>query len=121
MSTKILIVDDAAFMRKLLKNIVLEQGYEVIGEASNGLEALELIESLTPEALLIDITMPMLDGISTIEKIRKENKELKIIVCSAMANQEMVIKAIKVGADDFIQKPFKNERVVEVLTNVINR
>lgn len=118
MSKKVLVVDDAAFMRKLLKNIIKEQGFDVIGEGSNGLEAVELIESLNPEILFIDITMPMLDGVSAIEKIREKNKQVKIIVCSAMASQEMVIKSIKVGADDFVQKPFTEEKIIEALAKI---
>ena len=114
MKKKVLIVDDAMFMRKILKDIV-EEDYEVVGEAANGLDALDLFKTLIPDILLIDITMPMLDGISTIKEIRKQNEKVKIIVCSALGHQGMVIEALEAGANDFIQKPFTAEKVKQTL------
>ena len=100
--------------RKILKDIV-EEDFEVIGEASDGLDALNLFKTLIPDILLIDITMPMLDGISTIKKLRKQNKKVKIIVCSAIGHQGMVLEALEAGANDFIQKPFTSEKIKETL------
>ncbi|MBM7580263.1 response regulator [Jeotgalibacillus terrae] len=119
--TKVLVVDDAKFMRMTLKNVLENSAFEVVGEAENGEEAVEKYKSLNPDLVTMDITMPVLDGISAAKKILKEDPRATIIMCSAMGQQKMVIEAIEAGAKDFIVKPFDSNRVVESLSRVINK
>ncbi|MDN5360481.1 MAG: two-component system, chemotaxis family, chemotaxis protein CheY [Thermotogaceae bacterium] len=118
MGKRVLIVDDAAFMRMILKDIVTKNGYEVAGEAANGLEAIERYKELKPDVTTMDITMPEMNGIDAIKKIKEADSEAKVIVCSAMGQQAMVIDAIQAGAKDFIVKPFQHSRVIEALNKV---
>jgi two-component system chemotaxis response regulator CheY len=115
MSKRILITDDAAFMRMILKDIVTKAGYEVVGEAANGQESVEKYKESTPDFVTMDITMPVMDGIQAIKEIKAFDPKAKIIVCSAMGQQAMVIEAIQAGAKDFIVKPFQNNRVIEAI------
>ena len=115
----ILIVDDAAFMRINLKNILQKAGYEVIGEAENGSEALVKYKDLEPELVTMDITMPEMDGIEAVENLKEYDDDAKIIMCSAMGQQSMVVEAIEAGAEDFIVKPFKDDRVIEAVEKII--
>jgi len=119
MSKKVLIVDDAAFMRMMIKDILSKNGYEVVGEAENGARAIEKYKDLAPELVIMDITMPEMDGIQAVKEIRKTSPEAKIIMCSAMGQQAMVIESIQAGAKDFIVKPFQAERVLEAVKKVI--
>ena len=119
MSKKILIVDDAAFMRMMIKDILSKNGYEIVGEAENGLKAIEKFKELTPDLVIMDITMPELDGIAAVKEIKKIDDGSKIIMCSAMGQQAMVIESIQAGARDFIVKPFQAERVVEAVKKVL--
>lgn len=116
---KILIVDDAAFMRMMVKDILVKNGYEVIGEAKNGMEAIELYEKERPDVVTMDITMPVMDGIQAVKQIKAFDPTAKIIMCSAMGQQGMVMDAIKAGARDFIVKPFQADRVLEAIKKVI--
>lgn len=108
----VMIVDDAAFMRLNLKNILKDE-YEIIGEAQNGKEAVEMYQELNPDIVTMDITMPVMDGLEAIRAIKDIDPGAQIIVCSAMGQQKMIIEAIEAGAKDFIVKPFKEERVLE--------
>jgi two-component system chemotaxis response regulator CheY len=119
MSKKILIVDDAAFMRMMIKDILSKNGYEIVGEAENGMKAIEKFKELTPDLVIMDITMPELDGIAAVKEIKKLDGDSKIIMCSAMGQQAMVIESIQAGARDFIVKPFQAERVVEAVKKVL--
>lgn len=119
MGKKILIVDDAAFMRMMIKDILSKNGYEVVGEAENGARAIEKYKELIPDLVIMDITMPEVDGIQAVKEIKKINGDSKIIMCSAMGQQAMVIESIQAGARDFIVKPFQAERVVEAVKKVI--
>ncbi len=116
---KILIVDDAAFMRMMIKNILIKEGYEVVGEAENGAQAVEKFKELKPDLVTMDITMPEMDGISAVKEIMKINKGAKVVMCSAMGQQAMVIDAIQAGAKDFIVKPFQADRVIEAISKVL--
>ena len=118
MVKNILIVDDAAFMRMKLKDILEKNGYNVVGEAENGIEAVSLYQDLNPDLVTMDITMPEMDGIEALKKIKETDSEAKVIMCSAMGQQGMVMDAIKAGAIDFIVKPFDTTRVVESLGKV---
>lgn len=118
MAQTILLVDDAAFMRMILKNILVGKGYEVI-EAADGNEAIRRFRETKPDLVTMDITMPELDGISAVREIKKIDQQAKIIMCSAMGQQSMVIDAIQAGARDFIVKPFQPEKVLEAVTKAI--
>lgn len=119
MGKRILIVDDAAFMRMMIKDILNKNGYEVVGEGENGARAVEKYKELTPDLVIMDITMPEVDGIQAVKEIKKNSPDAKIIMCSAMGQQAMVIESIQAGARDFIVKPFQAERVLEAVKKVI--
>ncbi|MFW5648404.1 MAG: response regulator [Candidatus Alkaliphilus sp. MAG34] len=119
MSNGILIVDDAAFMRMMIKDVLTKNGFNVTGEAENGIKAIEKYKELQPELTIMDITMPEMDGIQAVKEIRKLNPDARIIMCSAMGQQAMVIEAIQAGAKDFIVKPFQADRIVEAVKKVI--
>ena len=115
MSNNILVVDDAAFMRMMIKDILTKNGYNVVGEAENGQEAVEKFAELNPDLVTMDITMPEMDGITALKKIKETSPDAKILMCSAMGQQAMVIDAIQAGAKDFIVKPFQADRVIEAI------
>lgn len=119
MGKQILIVDDAAFMRMMLKDILTKNGYEVVGEAENGNKAVEKYVELKPDLVTMDITMPEMDGIAALKAIKENDSAAKVVMCSAMGQQSMVIEAIQSGARDFIVKPFQPDRVVEAVKKVI--
>ncbi|AFQ45743.1 response regulator [Desulfosporosinus meridiei] len=119
MSSTIMIVDDAAFMRMMLKDILLKNGFNVVGEAENGAVAVEKYKELQPNLTIMDITMPEMDGLQAVKEIRKFDARARIIMCSAMGQQSMVIEAIQSGAKDFVVKPFQGERVVEAVTKAL--
>ncbi|MBR6345128.1 MAG: response regulator [Lachnospiraceae bacterium] len=116
---KILIVDDAAFMRMMIKDILSKNGYEVVGEAENGAVAVNKYAEVKPDLVLMDITMPEKDGIQALKEIRANDGNAKVIMCSAMGQQAMVIEAIQSGAKDFIVKPFQADRVIEAVKKVV--
>jgi two-component system chemotaxis response regulator CheY len=118
--SKIMIVDDAAFMRAMLKQIVVRMGYEVAAEAASGEEAVQLYPIVAPDLVTMDITMPGMDGIQALKQIRKLNPAAKIIMCSAMAQQKLVIEAITSGAKDFISKPFHEDKVQEAIRKALS-
>ncbi len=119
MAIRVLVVDDAAFMRMMIKDILSKNGYEIIGEAENGLKAIEKYQELRPDLTTMDITMPELDGISAVKQIKKIDPAAKVIMCSAMGQQAMVIEAIQSGARDFIVKPFQPDRVLEAVRKAV--
>jgi len=121
MGPRILVVDDAAFMRMIIKDILSKNEFDVVGEGENGLQAIELYGTLKPDLLLMDITMPQMDGIEALKKIMEANPSAKIVMCSAMGQQSMVIDAIKAGAKDFIVKPFQADRILEAVKKVLDR
>lgn len=120
MGNKVLVVDDAAFMRMMIKDILRKGGYEVVGEAEDGLKAVEKFKELRPDLVTMDITMPDMDGITAVKEIRKIDANAMIIMCSAMGQQAMVIDAIQAGAKDFVVKPFQPERVLEAVRKVLS-
>ncbi len=119
MSNKVLIVDDAAFMRMMIKEILTKNGYTVVGEASDGAQAVEKYKELGPDLVTMDITMPEMDGITALKEIKKIDPNARIIMCSAMGQQAMVIDAIQAGAKDFIVKPFQADRVIEAIKKTL--
>ncbi|MBO2518749.1 MAG: response regulator [Firmicutes bacterium] len=112
---RVLVVDDTAFMRLTLRRTLERFGHEVVGEAADGEEAVQLYQELRPDLVTMDITMPKMDGITAIREIRKIDPRAKIIVCSAMGQKPMVIEALEAGAQDFLVKPFDAERVREAI------
>ncbi len=119
MAKNILVCDDAAFMRMMIKDILSKNGYNVAGEAENGMKAVEKFKEVTPDLVLMDITMPEMDGIAALKEIKKLDAGAKVIMCSAMGQQAMVIESIQAGAKDFIVKPFQAERVLEAVKKVV--
>lgn len=119
MAKNVLICDDAAFMRMMIKDILTKNGYNVAGEAENGVKAVEKYKELSPDLVLMDITMPEMDGIQALKEIKKQDSGAKVIMCSAMGQQAMVIESIQAGAKDFIVKPFQAERVIEAVKKVV--
>jgi two-component system chemotaxis response regulator CheY len=119
MSKRILITDDALFMRVTLKNILCANGYEVVAEASNGQEAIQKYTTHQPDLVLMDITMPVMDGISATKAIRGQYPDAKVVMCTAMGQKSMVIEAIQAGAKDFIVKPFQPDRVLDSLQKLL--
>lgn len=116
----IMLVDDAAFMRMNLKSILEKEEHKIIAEAENGKEAVEQFRNKEPELTILDITMPEMDGLEALKKIKKIDDDARIIMCSAMGQQNMVIEAIESGAKDFVVKPFKPKRVLEAINKAIN-
>lgn len=119
MSKRVLVVDDAVFMRMMIKDILQKNGFEVVGEAANGSMAIEEYKKVNPDITTMDITMPEMDGIAAVKEIKKIDPNAKVIMCSAMGQQAMVMEAIQAGAKDFIVKPFQGDRVVEALTKAL--
>ncbi|MDD6796824.1 MAG: response regulator [Bacteroides sp.] len=119
MAKNILICDDAAFMRMMIKDILTKNGYNIAGEAENGLKAIEKYNELKPDLVLMDITMPEMDGIQALKSIKSNDPSAVVIMCSAMGQQAMVIESIQSGAKDFIVKPFQADRVIEAVKKVI--
>jgi len=115
MAKRILITDDALFMRVTLKKILTENGFEVVGEAQNGLEAVNMYKSLSPDIVTMDITMPEMDGLQALKEIRAIDPNANVVMCTAMGQKAMVVEAIQAGAKDFIVKPFQPDRVLEAL------
>lgn len=115
----ILVVDDAAFMRMTIKQMVESKGHTVIGEAGNGIEAISQYKALNPEVVFLDLTMPEMNGMETIKHIKDYDPGAKIIVCTAMGQQERIAQAIQNGAVDFIVKPFKVDRIVAAVEKVL--
>ncbi|GHV28862.1 response regulator [Synergistales bacterium] len=120
MGTKVLIVDDAAFMRMMLKDILSKNGFEVVGEADNGKVAVQMYGEVKPDIVTMDITMPEMDGIAAVKAIKATDPKAKVVMVSAMGQQAMVIEAIRSGAADFIVKPFQPDRVLEALGKALS-
>ena len=116
---RILIVDDAAFMRMMIRDILTKNDFEVAGEATNGEEAVNKYAELKPDLVTLDITMPGMDGVTVLKEIRKLDPNARVVMCSAMGQQAMVVEAIQSGALDFINKPFHPQKVVEILRRAL--
>ena len=119
MAKSVLICDDAAFMRIMIKDILTKNGYDIAGEAENGAIAVSKYQELKPDLVLMDITMPEMDGIQALKNIKAADGAANVIMCSAMGQQAMVIEAIQAGAKDFVVKPFQADRVLEAVKKVI--
>ena len=118
---KILIVDDASLMRTIIKDVIVKRGFEIVGEAKDGYEAVEMFRMYSPDLVFLDITMPGLNGIEALRQIMEINPRAKVIMCSALGQKQLVAEAIQIGASDFIVKPFKADRVLEAIQRVFNQ
>lgn len=116
---KIMVVDDAAFLRAMLKDILITAGHEVVFEAANGKEAVDRYRAYQPDLVTMDITMPVMEGIQAVKEIRKLDPKANIVMCSAMGQTNLIIEAIQSGAKDFIMKPFHSSRVLEAVDKAI--
>jgi len=121
MGLRILIADDALFMRNMLRDIFVKAGFQVIGEAANGVEAVEKYHELRPDLVTMDIVMPLKSGIEALQQITGEDPGARIVMCSALGQEALVIEAVQAGAKDFIVKPFKEDRVLDVVRRVTKR
>ncbi len=119
MSRTVLIVDDAIFMRTMIGDILKQAGFEVVGEASSGVEAVEKYRELEPDLVTMDIVMPDMGGIDAVKEILSEHPDAKILMCSAMGQQALVVEAIQAGAKDFVVKPFQPSRVLEAVQRLL--
>ena len=118
MSIKILIVDDAVFMRNMIKDLFSGDEFDVVGEAANGVEAIEKYKELKPDIVSMDIVMPLKSGIEAVKDIIAFDKSAKIVMCSALGQDSLIMEAIEAGAKDFIVKPFKAEKVIEIVKRI---
>lgn len=115
----ILVVDDTAFMRNIIKKMIIDAGHNVIGEANNGYEAINKYFELKPDIVTLDITMPLVDGITALKEIRSKDNNANIIVCSAIGQKFMILEAMEYGARDFLIKPFQSERITEAINKIL--
>lgn len=116
---KILLVDDAAFMRKVIKDTLSKSGYSELFEAVDGADAVEKFEEIQPDLVIMDITMPNMDGLEALKAIRGKHGNANVVMCSAMGQESMVIEAVRSGAKDFIVKPFKADRVLKTVASIV--
>ncbi len=116
---KILLVDDAAFMRMMVKDTLTKAGYTDLYEAADGMQAVETYNEIKPDLVLMDITMPNMDGLEALKTIKSKDPNANIVMCSAMGQESMVIDAIKSGAKDFIVKPFKPDRILKTVSSIV--
>ncbi len=119
MGHRVLVCDDAIFMRTMITDILSGAGYEVVGEAETGLQAIERYRALNPDLVTMDIVMPDMGGIDAVREIVKQDPNAKILMCSAMGQQALVVEAIQAGAKDFVVKPFQPSRVLEAVQRVL--
>jgi len=112
---RVLVVDDAAFMRKMVSDALANGGHEVVGEAGNGVEAVARFQELKPDLMTLDITMPEKDGLTALAEIVAADPSARVVMCSALGQEAKVLEAIKLGAKDFVVKPFQPDRVIEAV------
>ena len=116
---RVLVVDDAAFMRKVLGDALASGGHEVVGQAANGKEAVDLFQNLRPELTTLDITMPEKDGLAALAEIMAIDPAARVVMCSALGQETKVLESIQLGAKDFVVKPFQAGRVLEAVSNAL--
>ncbi len=118
---KILVCDDSAFMRMMLKKVLIDNGHEVVGEAGDGMEAVQLFRQYKPDLITMDITMPKMDGIEAVKHIFAEDPLVRIIMVTALGQRSIITDAINAGASDFVVKPFDNIQVIETVKKVLGK
>ncbi len=112
---RILIVDDLPFMRSIISQIVMESGHQVVGEAGDGIECLSRYKSLLPDLVLLDIVMPRMNGVEALKSLKRAYPDCRVIMCSSLSDQEKIIHAIRLGAVDYVVKPFQRKRLVSAI------
>ena len=117
---RVLIVDDASFMRMTIRQMLEKDGHETVGEAGDGIEAVRKFIEVKPDVVLLDITMPEMNGVEALKRIKELEPTAKVIICSAMGQQAIVAQAIQAGSKDFIVKPFEAERLIAAVNRVMN-
>ena len=120
MPRTVLICDDAIFMRTMVGDILQQAGFEVVGEAESGLQAIEKYQALKPDLVTMDIVMPDMGGIDAVREITKLDPQARVLMCSAMGQQALVVEALQAGAKDFVVKPFQPSRVLEAVERILN-
>jgi two-component system chemotaxis response regulator CheY len=121
LKAKILIADDSAYMRSILKDLLLRNGYDVIGEAENGREVIELYGKLKPDVIAMDIMMPEMSGTQALKELKERYPEARVVMSASMGQQNLVVEAIRAGAAEFFIKPVQAERVVEAIDKALQR
>ncbi len=121
MKARVLIADDASFMRQMIREIIEPEGFEVVGEATNGIEAVEQFVALRPDIVTMDIVMPKRSGIDAVKGIMAEDGQAKVVMCSALGQETLVQEALQAGARDFIVKPFKPDAVLTTLNKILDK
>jgi two-component system, chemotaxis family, chemotaxis protein CheY len=116
---RVLVVDDAAFMRKMVSDALAKGGHDVVGEAGNGVEAVARFQELKPDVMTLDITMPEKDGLAALADIVAADPSARVVMCSALGQESKVLEAIKLGAKDFVVKPFQPARVIEAVEKAL--
>jgi two-component system chemotaxis response regulator CheY len=119
MAKRILIADDLSFIRMLQKEVLSEGGYQIVGEAANGREAVEKYRELSPDVVILDITMPEMNGLAAMQEILAMDARARVLICSAIGQQSVIVEAIQAGAKDFIVKPFKPERLAAAIARAV--
>lgn len=119
MTIRVLTVDDSKFMRNIIKKSLEKEEFKVVAEASSGLEAVELYKDLNPDIVTMDLTMPGIGGLNALKKLKEIDPEARVIICSAMSQEPIVIEAMKSGAREFIVKPFKEDRIIRAAKNAL--
>jgi two-component system chemotaxis response regulator CheY len=119
MGKKIMLVDDAAFMRMMIKDTLKKNGFTDIVEAGNGEQAVATFQVEKPDLILLDITMPVMDGLEALKKLKELDSSVQVVMCSAMGQESMVVDALKLGAKDFIVKPFKPDRIMKTVNSLL--
>lgn len=119
MGKKIMLVDDAAFMRMMIKDTLKKNGFTEIVEAGNGEQAIAAYQAENPDLILMDITMPVMDGLEALKKLKEMDSNVQVVMCSAMGQETMVVDALKLGAKDFIVKPFKPDRIMKTVNSIL--
>ena len=119
MTPRVLVVDDLPFMRSLLGDILRNAGMQIVGKAESGREALNIYAAVRPDVVLLDIAMPEMDGLTALRRLRQHDPDARIVMCSALGEQAMIVRAIQLGARDFVIKPFRPERVVSAITRTL--
>lgn len=118
---KIMLVDDAAFMRMMIKKALSDSGYSDFVEAQDGAEAVQKYEEEKPDMVIMDITMPNMDGLQALKKIKENDPNARVVMCTAMGQESMVVEAIKSGAKDFVVKPFDAQRIVQTVSDILGK
>lgn len=121
MAARVLLIDDLQFIRSLLKDILQTSGYIIAGEAENGKEGYELFVKKKPDIVLLDISMPVMDGLTSLSLMKRNYPDAKVVMCSALSEEDMILKAIHLGAQEYIVKPFKAERVLNALQKIAGK